>query len=109
MNVSVSSIKNQRDAIARNFVSVPVAMLFLFGVALLSRPAVAQSDSVPRERVVKQLDDRHAETLAAIGVASNGGVIEVFTTRDGSTWTLVMTMPNGMSRMVASGASWIER
>ncbi len=109
MNVSVSIITNQRDAIARYFVSVPFAMLLLLSVTLLSHPAVAQSDSVPRERVVKQLDDRHAETLAALGLASNGGVIEVFTTRDGSTWTLVMTMPNGMSRMVASGAGWIKR
>ncbi len=85
MNVPVSSITNHRDAIARYFVSVPFAMLLLLSVTLLSRPAVAQSDSVPREQVVKRLDDTYAETLATIGLASNGGVIEVFTTRDGST------------------------
>ncbi len=109
MRVSVSHITNLGIVAARMFVAVGFAMLVLLDVALLSRPAAAQSASVPRTQVVKQLNDRYAEALVAIGLADNGGLFEVFTTRDGSTWTLVMTMPNGMSRVVASGASWIKR
>ena len=41
-----------------------------------------------------------------MGLASNGGVVELFTASDGATWTLVLTMPNGLSRLVAAGESW---
>ena len=33
-------------------------------------------------------------------------MIEVFATRDGTTWTMVLTTPNGLSRLIASGESW---
>ena len=43
-----------------------------------------------------------------LGIARNGGIIELFTSKDGATWTLVLTMPNGLSRVVASGKSWMQ-
>ncbi len=41
-----------------------------------------------------------------MGLASNGGIIELFSTGDRSTWTLVMTMPNGTSCALAAGQAW---
>ncbi len=44
----------------------------------------------------------------AIGLTGNGSVIELFTTGDGSTWTIVITSPDGLSRVVAAGESWMS-
>lgn len=92
--------------------TVAVAMvgaMLLSGIALASRSATAQSASLPRADVVEQLDGRYSEKQAAVGVTDSGGVIEVFTTGDGSTWTLVLTKPDGTSRVIAAGETWINR
>ena len=34
------------------------------------------------------------------------GVVEVFPSGDGSTWTIVVTMPNGTSCAVVNGEAW---
>ncbi len=80
-----------------------LALALLLGI---HGPAAAQQAGIPRTEVVKQLKARHAEAPVALGLANNGGVIEVFTTQDRSTWTLVLTMPNGMSAVIAAGESW---
>jgi hypothetical protein len=69
-------------------------------------PAAAQTVCAEHAEVVKELGARHAETPIALGLAANGGVIEVFSTGDGSTWTMVITMPDGMTCMMAAGESW---
>ncbi len=92
--------------------TVAVAMvgaMILSGIVLAPRSAIAQSASLPRADVVEQLDARYSETQAAVGVTDTGGVIEVFTTGDGSTWTLVLTKPDGTSRVIAAGETWIKR
>jgi hypothetical protein len=71
--------------------------------------ARAQSVALPRADVVEQLSTRYAEAQAAVGVTQEGGVVEVFTSTDGSTWTLVLTKPDGTSRVVAAGETWIRR
>jgi hypothetical protein len=68
--------------------------------------ATAQSANAPRAEVMKMLDERYAETPSALGLASNGGVIEVFAAKDGRTWTIVLTTPDGLSRIVATGEAW---
>jgi len=59
-----------------------------------------------REDAGKQLARRHSEASIAIGLASNGSVIEVFAKQDGSSWTILLTNPKGISCMVAAGESW---
>lgn len=94
------------NALVRILAVVVFALFLAAGVALLSRPAAAQSDIAPRADIVNLLGDRYKEAPVSLGLAKNGGVIEVFTTIDGSTWTIVLTMPNGMSRIMATGESW---
>lgn len=89
------------------FIRVVGATVIALGLLLgVREPAAAQQTSLTRAEVVQQLDGRYSEKPVALGLASNGGIIEVFTTRDGSTWTIVLTMPNGMSAVVAVGESW---
>jgi hypothetical protein len=86
--------------------SLSVALL-----ATLALPAAAWAEQSPsscsiRKDVVKQLADKYQESPVAIGLASNGGLVEVLTTGNGSTWTIIITMPNGMSCLVAAGEDW---
>ena len=90
----------------RIFASVAFAFMLLTGVAMMARPAVAQTAFAPRAEVVKLLGEKYDEKPVAIGLTETGGVIEVFATRDGATWTMVLTTPNGLSSLIASGESW---
>ena len=79
----------------------------VFGTTML-RPSQAEAQSIgkPHEQVVEVLRHRYKEAPAFIGLASGGAVVEVFTASDGETWTIVVTMPDGMSRVLAAGESW---
>ena len=45
-------------------------------------------------------------SAVALGLASNGGIVEVLTSDEGGTLTIIITMPNGVSCMVAAGEYW---
>ena len=75
-------------------------------------PAMAgQMSCSQRTDVLTQLGTKYKEAPSAIGLANNGGLIEVLTSDDGSTWTIILSMPNGTSCLLAAGENWqpIER
>ena len=59
-----------------------------------------------RSDVLAQLGAKYHEAPSAIGIANNGGLLELLTTADGSTWTLIVSMPNGISCLLAAGEDW---
>ncbi len=85
---------------------------FMAGVAaacsLVALPAAAADDDVcgPRASILDTLSRDYQESPAAMGVASGGSVIEVFTARSGKTWTILLTHPDGNSCIVAAGEQW---
>ncbi len=87
--------------------TVAGAAVLLAGLALGVQQARAESVVVPRVDMAKQLAD-HGEAPVAMGVANNGAMIEVFAADDGITWTIVVTMPNHMSRIFAAGRHWMQ-
>ena len=93
----------------------PVAVLgalLLLGGAVAAGPAAAEEAQArwfDHAEVVEQLAARHKEAPTALGVTSGGAVLELFTTLDGSSWTIVLTLPNGMSRVIATGEGWMTR
>ena len=90
------------------------AMTRIFGVTLLAlalilsprAPASAQSVCVTHAEMTKKLGKGYSESRVGIGLASNGGVVEVYSAGDGSTWSLIITTPDGLSCMVAAGEAW---
>ena len=57
-----------------------------------------------RSAVLAKLAKDYSETPVAIGMASNGGVLEVLAANaDAGTFTIIVTMPNGIACMLASG------
>ena len=53
--------------------------------------------------------EKHGESQVAAGLTSGGGLLEVFATEDGSTFTIVITTPHGTSCVVESGRDWDTR
>ena len=98
-----STRESPRAALLRVFGAVGLALGLLLGVAA---PASAQAMCATHAKVAKHLESRYSESPTAIGLASNGGVIELFSARDGATWTLVLTMPDGQSCAMATGQGW---
>ncbi len=65
-----------------------------------------QAPRSPRTDVLGHLAKKYGEAPVAIGVTDKGGLVEVLTTGDGNTWTIIVSMPNGTSCMVAAGEGW---
>ena len=72
----------------------------------LCKAAFGQSRCDLRGRLLAQLAERYRETPIALGVDSRGRLIEVLASPDGSTWTIVVTSPQGHSCMVTAGEGW---
>ena len=86
--------------------AVVLFALALLGATFAGSQAWAQEITLDRSIIVKELRDRHAEAPVGFGLASNGGVIELFATEDGATWTMVPTMPGGESFVIGAGKDW---
>ncbi len=73
---------------------------------LTGNSAGAQTIPVDRAKLAKELSEKHAEESIAMGIANNGGVMELFANENGDTWTLILTMPDGRSFLIGTGESW---
>jgi len=78
------------------------------GVILAYQAAYSQSraNCAQRTKVVERLEQRYGETRQSIGLARNNGVVEVFASTKSGTWTIVITLPNGMTCLVAAGEAF---
>jgi len=66
----------------------------------------AQSACAPRTDIINHLSARYNEVPSGMGIANNGGVIELLSSVSGTSWTLIITMPNGTACMIAAGENW---
>ena len=73
----------------------------------LAASAAAQGQNCgERTAVLKRLADGYGESRQSIGMAPQGRVVEVFASLETGTWTITVTMPNGMTCLVASGHAY---
>ncbi len=77
--------------------------LFATLFTLSASAAQAQSNCAPRAVVLDHLAQNFGETRQSIGLGQDGHVIEVFASADSGTWTITITLPNGLTCLVASG------
>lgn len=71
----------------------------------LALPASAQSVCGERGKFLEHLGSNYQEGPVAMGLVSDGSVLEVLTSKKGS-WTIIVTQPDGKSCVVAAGESW---
>ena len=73
---------------------------------MLASPAAGQQVCNTRDTILGHLARQYQEVPVAGGVTSAGGLVEVLTTGDGNTWTIIVTTPQGVSCLVAAGEGW---
>jgi hypothetical protein len=67
----------------------------------------AALDCGPRDVLTTKLQADFSELPSGLGVTSAGTLIELWKAEDGETWTLMVSLPDGNSCIVASGNDWI--
>ena len=79
-------------------------------IALTAGMATAQNarNCAPREAVVDRLASGYGETRQSMGLGANNQVVEIFASTETGTWTITVTMPNGLTCLVASGQAFEE-
>ena len=78
--------------------------LFAVGAAL---PASARQKScTKRPEIVVHLAKKYSEAPVAIGLSNSGGVVEVLSSKENNSWTMIITMPDGKTCLMAAGENW---
>lgn len=76
-------------------------------MALAAQQVSAQGGNcAPREVVIDRLGEGYGETRQSIGLGSQGQVMELFAAPDSGTWTITVTLPNGITCLVAAGEAY---
>jgi hypothetical protein len=88
------------------FVSTLAAFVFALNVPA----ANAQTICGQRAKFLEHLAKNHNEAPTSIGITNSGQVLEVLSSKDGG-WTIILTHPNGVTCLMASGEAWepVER
>ncbi|MFY2823657.1 hypothetical protein [Ruegeria sp. MALMAid1280] len=76
------------------------------GLMVLAAQQVHARTCAPREDVVKRLAEAYGETRRGIGIARQGTVMEVFASDQTGSWTITVTLPDGMTCLIASGQAY---
>ncbi|NCM96488.1 MAG: hypothetical protein AUK60_01455 [Rhodobacteraceae bacterium CG2_30_10_405] len=80
----------------------------LFGAAGAALPLHAQAACTNRSALIEQLMGRHSEELSALGYQTGAQVMEIWSSPKTGTWTVLITHPDGISCVVASGTNWTQ-
>jgi hypothetical protein len=76
--------------------------------AMVFASSLAQAQQAPcgeRDKILSKLGKDYAEQPVSLGLSSNGTLVEVLASKSGSR-TMIYTMPNGGSCVIATGQSW---
>ncbi|WP_170402709.1 hypothetical protein [Ruegeria arenilitoris] len=76
------------------------------GIMVLAAQQVQARTCAPREDVVKRLTETYGETRRGIGIARQGAVMEVYASDQTGSWTITVTLPDGMTCLIATGQAF---
>lgn len=77
--------------------------------AVSAQPAVvaAPSRCVPHPEVLASaLAGQFGEHIGAYGIDASGGLVQVYSNTESGTWTIAVTRPDGVTRIVSAGEAW---
>ena len=83
----------------------------VIGAVLISLPAQAAGNCAKRDTVVERLQSRYSETLAGGGLHESRNsqmMVEVWASQETGTFTVILTSPEGMACVVATGTDWYQ-
>lgn len=77
--------------------------LGLAGLMMAPTAGRAAPQCAPHDIVAKSLADQFGEVRRSIGLAQDNTVMEIYAAAETGTWTLTMTLPTGLTCLVAAG------
>lgn len=80
-----------------------IALLLLPSMALAAIP-----DCYRHQELELRLRQQYQESKTQFGLTDTGHLMELFITESGSTWTMVLTDPDGTACLLASGEHWMK-
>jgi hypothetical protein len=83
-----------------------LASVAVLAFGLAQTASAQQPACTKRSDILSHLANKYSEAPVAIGLANNGGVLEVLSSQSGKSWTIILTMPNGTACMIAAGENW---
>jgi hypothetical protein len=85
-----------------------VGLLGAASSALAQPPPQAGATPACHSRgdLTEMLQQKFSEQPSALGLQADGQLVEVFVAKDGVSWTIVLTRPDGWSCIVAIGQNW---
>ncbi len=86
--------------------AILLKMTIGLGIMVLAAQQVSAQNCAPRADVIKRLAQTYGETRRGIGIARQGAVMEVFASDAKGSWTIVVTLPEGVTCLIASGQSY---
>ena len=79
----------------------------IVGITFAMNTASANpANCAKRTVMVEKLNERFGESRQSVGLTPGGQAIEVFAHPGTGTWTILLTLPNGTSCMMASGHAY---
>jgi hypothetical protein len=100
--VTVTTSRLRRRALSAS--TIALAALLAGPTAGLAGPATCGV----RAEIVAELTQRYREAPVAFGLANSGELVEVLTNDAGTSWSILVSQPNGMTCLVAAGKEWQE-
>jgi hypothetical protein len=81
----------------------------VLGMAATAPPAAAQQMHCGhRDAVASRLQNHFNERQTGVGLQSATRLLEVWTSDDTGSWTILVTLPGGRSCVMASGHTWLD-
>lgn len=75
-------------------------------VILATQQARAAPQCADRPQVLETLAQKYGETRRSMGMAADQTVMELFASAETGSWTLTVTLPSGMTCLVAAGQNF---
>ena len=84
-----------------------LATALMFGMAAAAPPASAQHlPCGDREDLAVRLENRFKEKQAGLGLQSADRLVEIWTSQETGSWTILITLSDGTACVMATGANW---
>jgi len=61
------------------------------------------------QTIVETLGKRYGEAPVSLGLQTNGHVLQVFTSAESGSWTILSVAPSGLGCIVAAGRDWHDQ
>lgn len=81
-------------------------VVFVILAVFLASPSAAQIGCQERSTVMKWLKGNYQEVITAVGLTNDGKLVEFASSKNGKTWTLILTDAKSISCLITAGQDW---